>query len=350
MKKALYILLICLLLTACGRVDEEVPELLEAAGAQPDTAVAQRCDIITQSVYKAVFAPRYTALYFDHDAVIGEMSVSIGSPVNAGDTILSKDVSSINAQLAALDSEESALQRDGESAKQLYDIDMELYELYIKKASGDEKYSIETEKEIYALEYANAQSERSERLDAIASQRASLTAQLDGVSLISPVNGHISYLGARSGGLLGAYETACIVTDEDSIVLQSDFIAQSVLDSASSVYALCEGERVEITPEAVDEDEYARASLKGKASYSVFTFDGDRAIGATAVVVVEKELARNVIAVPVNAVYSDSGEYYIYTYNDGSRLRVNVTVGERNASLIEITSGLDEGSVVYVGD
>ena len=350
MKKTLFILLICLLLAACGKVDEEVPELLEAAGAQPDTSVATRCDIITQNVYKAVFAPRYISLYFDHDAVIGEMNVSIGSAVNAGDVILSKDISSIKAQLAALDSEESALLRDEESGEELYDIDMELYDLYIKKASEDEKYSIETEKEIYALEYANAQSERSERLSAIASQRTSLTSQLEGVSLTSPVNGHVSYLGARQGALLGAYETACTITDEDNIVLQSDFITQSALESASSVYALCAGARLEITPEAVDEEEYARASLKGKVSYSVFTFEGDYTIGTTAVVVVEKLLAQNVIAVPVNAVFTDNGEYYLYTYNDDSRTRVSVSVGEKNASLIEITSGLDEGSIVYVGD
>lgn len=350
MKKALLILLCCLLLSACGKVAEEAPELLEAAGAQPDTAVAAREDIVTQNVYKAVFAPRYTSLWYDHDAVIGEMNVSIGSVVKAGDTILSKDVSSVNAQLAALDSEESALLRDEESEKELYDIDMELYDLYIKKAPEDEKYSIETEKEIYALEFANAQSERSERLAAIASQRALLLSQLEGISLISPVNGRISYIGARSGGFLSAYETACIVTDEDSVVLQSDFISQSALENATSIYALCAGERVEITPEAIDEDEYARAALKGRATYSVFTFEGDHAIGATAVVVVERVLAENVIAVPVNAVLSENGEYYVYAYADGNRTRVSVTVGEKNASLIEITSGLSEGSVVYVGD
>ena len=58
----------------------------------------------------------------------------------------------------------------------------------------------------------------------------------------------------------------------------------------------------------------------------------------------------NVLKVPVNSVFEEDDQYYVYILDGESRVRRDVSIGAMSASEVEIVSGLEEGEVVYVGD
>lgn len=356
MKKAVWMILLlatALLLGGCGSQQVEAPELLTPVGAKMDTAVATVGDLEEIAVYAGAVAPRYYSLYFTHDAVIGPVPVIGGQQVRTGDVVIAMDLSSVNGKLAALDAETEALRREAERLAELKEIDLELYDLYLQKAADeDERYALETEKQLYQLEYDNGEATRADRLTAIAEEKAALEKQLEGTTLNAPGNGRVVALNCHAGQAVGAYDTVCVVTDDDDLTVQSDFVSASVLSQAVELYAMIGGERYPLTAEAVDEAEYARTVLKGGKYLSVFTVEDPSklALGQSAAVCAVTMRVENVLKVPVNAVFEDSGETCVYLVENGSRVRHSVTTGASSDSEIEITEGLTEGDVVYVGE
>lgn len=356
MKKTIFcavLAAVMLTLTGCGTETREAPELLTPVGASLDRTVAQVGDLEDISVYTASVAPRYTQLYFTRDTVIGEINVSLGGEVKAGDVIISMDVSQVQREISALDSEAAQLSEEAEFARQLYEIDVELYQLSMEKAATeDKKYDIETEMLLYQLEYENAAATRDERLQAIAESRAELESQLEGSAIIAPSDGRVAYLGCTSGQMVGAYDTVCVVTDENSLTIQSDFVSQGEIADAVEIYALVGGTKYALEAEPVDEADYARSVLRGGEYLSVFTAADaqELCVGQSAVVCVVNMRKTGVLKVPVNSVFEEDGESYVYIVDGESRVRRDVTVGVSSASEAEILSGLEEGEIVYVGD
>ncbi len=57
----------------------------------------------------------------------------------------------------------------------------------------------------------------------------------------------------------------------------------------------------------------------------------------------------NVLKVPRDALHVDAGQDYVYVKQGNSLRRVRVTIGVRNLSEVEITSGLKPADVVALG-
>ena len=71
-------------------------------------------------------------------------------------------------------------------------------------------------------------------------------------------------------------------------------------------------------------------------------------VGDYAAVCVQSKLEENVLLIPRNALYIESGSRYVYVMENGGRSYRNVTVGHIAPHLVEIEEGLQEGDVVYV--
>lgn len=352
-RKVFCVLLLCALLCGCGEEKQEAPELLTPVGASMDTVAVGKGPLTDIRVYSAAVAPRYYALCFESDTVIGELPVRLGQEVHAGDPVLKVDVSALSAESAALDAEEAELLSESEYAGKLRDIDMELYELDRDAAQDeDTRYEIETDMQLYDLEYENAEAFRQERLQAIAARRTEIEDLLENTALLSPCDGRVTYLGFGAGQTAGAYDTVCVVTDDSDLTIQSDFVPASVQADAVELYALIGSERYELTAEEIDEAEYARTVLKGGTYLSVFTAEDPAGLtlGDGAAVCAVVLTTEDVLKAPVNAVYEDSGVNYVYLAEGESRVRREVTTGRVSPVEVEITSGLTEGDVIYVGE
>lgn len=344
---------VMLLMAGCAKETQEAPELLIPVGASMDGVPAATGDIEEISVYAAAVAPKYNVMYFTEDTKIGAINAPLGAEVKAGDVIVSMDVSSVQRQISALDSEATALNSEADFAKRMYDIEIELYQLNMEKTSDEaEKYDIETQMLLYQLEYDNAVATRTDRLNAIAEERAALEPQLEGRSIIAPCDGRVVSMSYSAGQTAGAYDTVCVVTDDTVPMIQSDFVAAGVLADAVDIYAIANGNRYQLTAQEVDESDYAIAMLRSGKYLSMFAPDTAEGltIGESAVVCVVNMHKENVLKVPVNSVFEEDDQYYVYILDGETRIRRDVSIGDRSSTEIEIVSGLEEGEVVYVGD
>ena len=351
---AMVLVAVMLLITGCTTETQEAPELLVPVGASLGRTQVTVGDMEDVTAYTAAVAPRYTSLYFTQDTIVGQIAKPLGSEVKQGDVIISMDVSSIQRQIDALDAEAASITGTAEYEKQLHDIDMELYQLNMDKAATEEeKYNIETDMLLYDLEYQNAVATRQERLDAIAIERAELESQLEGSSIVAPSDGHVVYIGCSVGQTAGAYDVVCVVTDINSPVVQSGFVSAATISDAVEIYALIGNNKVPLTAEAIDEDDYAVSVLRGGEYLSTFTVEDPSAlnVGDRAIVCVVNMRKTGVFKIPLNSLFSEDDMYYVYMIDeDETRIRRDVEVGAITSTEAEIVSGLEEGDVIYVGD
>ncbi|MCI6290121.1 MAG: hypothetical protein MR620_02315, partial [Clostridiales bacterium] len=226
-KRGLMFLLMLMILglAGCGQQAREIPELLSPVGATMDTAAVYRGNLENVRVLEAVVAPRSQAVCFTSDVLLGEMLVSPGDEVEAGDILAQPDASETQGAIAALDREAASLAETAEYEAQMREIDMELYQLNLDAApNADARYEIETEMLLYDQEYQNNVSARESRLEAIAAEKAELEKALAGGELMAPCRGRVATVCAQRGQRLAAYETVCVITDEDDLVLQSAYL------------------------------------------------------------------------------------------------------------------------------
>jgi len=326
---------------------------LTPVGATMDTAVCELGDMEDAEVYEGAVAPRSEELYFTSDSRIGAIPVQIGDKVNAGDNLVQIDVSAIRSALSALDAEEAEIGETAAYEKKLYDIDMEIASLELSQLTGEaERYDKQTDIDLLELEYENAGAAREERLAAIDAERTAYEKQLEDIWLTAPAGGRVVAIACSVGQTVGAYDAVCVVTDDAQLVLQSEYVSASALEDAVEYYALVAGARYEIAAEPLDEDEYARAALKGIEYLTTYEIEGGTGLsaGETAAVILVTERKENVLKIPVNALFEDDGEYYVYVVEDESKARRDVQVGLMTSTEAEILFGLGEGEVVYVGD
>lgn len=130
--------------------------------------------------------------------------------------------------------------------------------------------------------------------------------------------------------------------------LQTEFIDQSILQKAASIYALADGVRYEVTPEIIDKTEYQRLLAKNGAVYSTFyPKEGESlSLGQYAVIVVVREEKEDVLCVPSDAVSKEGASYYVNLYEDGTTTRTEVKIGMRDGMYTEILTGISAGDKV----
>ena len=155
------------------------------------------------------------------------------------------------------------------------------------------------------------------------------------------------------GGSAQASSTALVLARTDELVLQGEYLSQSLVESADGVWALVGDGRAELEYLPMDEQEYVSLLLSGEEMTSRFAFadgvpEGVRA-GDYAAVVVKTDQRQDVLWLPPGALCRDAaGEYVYIPGENGGKVRQDVKTGARTTTAVEITQGLSGGDVVYV--
>ena len=120
----------CLMLTGCAKGSSGTGpvELLDAANAKLDSAVAQKMDLSRTRVYNASVVPAFEELSFDVDGYIYGIYVSSGTEVEEGD-VLATLVSKGYDELKSLKSEIENLETSNEERFKKIDAEIELAKL-----------------------------------------------------------------------------------------------------------------------------------------------------------------------------------------------------------------------------
>ena len=126
------------------------------------------------------------------------------------------------------------------------------------------------------------------------------------------------------------------------------------VNKASDLYAMVDGYRVDVEYVPMDRKEFLAMKASGDTMYSVFRVrDAHGAqvkAGMEVVLFLASDHAEDALILPANAVRRDSTGFYVYRVTPEGQQRQSVSRGIFTDALVQITSGLEEGEQVYVGN
>ena len=336
----------CLVLTSCGSTDSQkkTVALLDAANAKLDSAIAQRMDLSKTKVYNASVIPAYEEMSFDVDGYIYGIYVTSGTEVEEGD-VLASLVSKGYDELKSLKSEIKSLESSNEEVFKKIDAEIEL-----AKLAGEDT----AERELNAKH----QKEQAELKLQIKKERLA-TLEKDDIGfryILAPRDTTaIAALSARKGTFVRAGSNVVALESDGDVMITCDYISEKTASRLHDYYALVDGQRVELEyiPYTKKElKDLSTNSIDPVAKFRITSNPTGHAISAGdyVTVVTVSDFKADVIAIPANAIYSDSTGQFVYVVENDSRIRKNVVTGVSDSTYIEIISGIGEGETVYVKD
>jgi len=350
-------ILILLLSLPCA-AEDQIPELWEPVGVVMDTAQAYVGEISNITVLEAAVVPVLEELYFTVDGTVDEIGALVGQKVSAGDMLFTLDREALDEQITALNGQIGQIRTNGAYDDEIGALDLAILQVELKallNRSPLDEDAIALKRldiEELQLNLAYASKLRDMKLERLEAQLEELTGQMKNHVLSAPFDGTVVYSAQLADGdSVRAYSPMVYLADESRLVIETDYISETLLKSCHDLYALAGDRRYEIAPVPVDESEYASALLAGETvpmQFEILNPDEELRAGMYAAVCMERNYLDNALLIPSNALYMDGTGQYVYVIEDGGRVRRSVTTGASNDRLTQIKSGLEEGEVVYV--
>lgn len=357
-KKIIVLLALFLLLTACAKETEPVPELLEPVGVSLDTAVVTRGTIARRYYYTGTVTPDVQEAKSPAEGRILEVLVQCGDTVQQGDILARLDMESVEKQ-------SQALARRIEHEKEMGDLNLaqltyaleasrsRLNSLYAAGVdwAGRRMQALDVEEKELALK--QAEETLALTIEQLEEEQASLEETLEEQTLFAPCDGRIAYVSDRAaaGSRVEAYETLFAVAETENLYVITDHVTDGILRNAETVMAQIGEEAYALVEEPYPQEQLLAMILDPDTTVtSRFRIEGTADVreGDFASVIVEFLRKDDVLKIPVNALQSDENGSYVYKVVDGSRSRQAVSTGLITETEAEITDGLEEGDAVYV--
>lgn len=360
--------------------DEEIPELMEPANVGVNFEVASYRDVIVSKVYPCLCCPKTTEYEYTSDELFGRYGKLPGEEVVPGDVLIYGSIDELKEQEKELQKE--ILRKAKDYVYEYSDLQEDLFDA--KKATYEiaEPYmdmlSVEPEDEesewykgwangFVGLELSykgallnerrieQAMKEKEERYKLEAEYDAGrvdrLQAKEKESQVISNENGVVVIGGYYYPGDTVPKNTPVIaVGDPQSKTFHPDYISKGEVTKAKDIYAFVNGKRYEVTYEVMEKEEYQRLKKKNDKVYSTFYIsdpNNEIAFGDFGALVVVKDIAQNVLSVPIESVKFEGTRKYVYILDENGATSVrDVETGIKDEMYIEITSGLNEGDRV----
>ena len=338
---------------------EAVPELLEPVDVKMDVAKAQIGDIYRISVYKGEVIPYTEELHFLVDGSLESIFVTTGEMVQEGQVLAALSEERLKERIENLEDELDSLVRQGEFDDRLAEADIEIAreELAIMRELGDfGPTSRVKELEIQEMELELAQARELRNLE-LEKVRTSLEEQQKKVGkneIIAPFGGRIIYVReGRKGDAIQGYTPVFYIADESRLSLRTEYISESAVKNAYRVCAKIGDKEFDISYIPYDKSELLQMALTGEEMQANFCVDAEEGVlcaGQFGVVMLYQSCKKDVLTIPINALYRDGSGQYVYKQVNGTRTRCNVKTGMTTDTKAEIVEGLEEGDLVYVKD
>lgn len=364
------LLISCILLvavTGCGEAKKQqnVPELLEPVGNIADTAVVTKGDISNTKIYDAQVIPYTEELGFTIDGTVADVKVKLGDIVSKGDIIAVLDGAGDGNEYDSSVNELEQNMRSYEEENLVAEYDIKILETEKKqlkgrynKASGPEKdelkkqirikeadiniakQSLKGKKELQKIEIKELRRKKDAAAKKV--QEYYLYASMDGV---------VTYVDIEPGGEVTANTFVVAVSDMNTKQIKSEFVSKRDLKAADDYYVLYKDRHYGVVQHEYDPNEIDALIKEEKKAYAYYDLkekNVDFEVGDSLELYVISAECKNVLLIPVNALYNENGEYYVYVKSGESKVRQNVTIGTITTSMVRIVDGLEEGDVVYV--
>lgn len=354
-------MLILLLLTGlvgCGEDSAaDIPELLEPVGVQADLAEVRVDTVYKAEVYSGEVVPHVEEMQFSADGVFDGWQVAVGDLVEEGQVLAVLREDAVRRQMKSLEEEMAYLRKNGELSERKSNLDMEIARLELRRlqelGAPAQECSLK-ELEIQKIENALAQSKELLQLQLQELQRKwnKLNEGLKNNEIIAPFGGRVVYVGdLKSGDYVQAYTTVLCLADDSRQYVRTQYVPEYMAAEADKIIVKIADQEWEAELIPYESDELISSAVKGgelDARFALNAPDGAVKSGQSAVVIVMSSYRQNVLTIPVNALYQDSTGQYVYKFENGQRVRCEVTAGVVSDTKAEIKSGLRKGDMVYV--
>ena len=360
------ILFLMLLLTVSCKgstVSEVIPDLVEPVGVSIDTAEVTRGEMANYVSYKGSVEAGVTKLYFEVDGTVEDILVYQGQYVEEGDVLVTLDHESIQKNMASLQENIDNITQNGAYEDRISDLNIQLLEIEleeIRERSGADSKEYQLKQldiEEVKLNKKQQIEVRERELKALEEQLTELESRSEAQVLKAPCAGNVYYeKDFTKGSYVKAFRTVMSLIDpEDKTFVVDELIDARILDS-DTTYAWIGSQSwvMEYQPLSAEE-KYEYYKMGSTAPYFFkFKEDAGTALpgsGSFGVLIGEIAHYDDVLTIPVNALFSESGQYYVYVIeSNGGRTRRDVTVGPSNNLRTIIKEGLEEGEIVYVAE
>ena len=358
-KKIFAILMISLVfLSGCKAEEEVIPVLKAPVQGKMETAVVSRGDIFELTTYDAKVYPDLLVVYPEIDSTLEEITINLGQDVEIGDVLARLNNKQLSKQIEELEDTIEDTKANNNFNNMQQELDIQIMELNIMQkiaANASELEIAQMQAELEKLEINRRQRIKRQEFDLKKLQEKldEVKKELESTTIKAPASGKVVYVNTFDTGVWVSKDNPfIIITDESKLHIQSKYIDKNTYIFAGEVYALINGKRYEVEYIPLEAEEIAKMEDNGIELESRFDIKGDWdgiASGDYVCICLKNKVKENVLNIPKNALYSDAEGNFVYRMNDdGTFGRCNVETGIETDIQIEITSGLEEGDVIYV--
>lgn len=172
-------------------------------------------------------------------------------------------------------------------------------------------------------------------------------ATLDKYKVYSPISGVIETKSVTPYEMASTGTAAYTISNKNTMSVKFNA-------SADAAVALSLGDEVTLTKSAT---EYTAVitSIDTKADESTGLFpieaqiqdaDGSLLSGVSVKVTAATQKAENAMLIPIDVIYYDEGQPYVFTYSDGTARRTDIVTGMASSAEVVVESGLDMNSQI----
>lgn len=293
------------------------------------TATVTRGDLTpVVSAQGAFVAKREQLLFFTTTGRIKEVYAGAGAAVAVGDPLAALDTTVL---------EQTAVQRSAE---------LTIAELELAKFGSQAEAPVDDDAPVTNINLAIAR----ERVKLAQALYDIAQAQLAGAVLTAPFSGTLSSFNVKQGESVVAYETIGKIADTSEVYAQVMVPASdiSLVQLGASAQVQSGGQVLTARVTAVEENAILWQGERAHQVSLAFNAGQDVILDMNSAAVAEicAEKRENVLLLPVTAVDFFPGQSYVNIVEGANLSRVPVQVGGNDGAQVEITGGLEEGTIV----
>ena len=351
------------LCAGCGSQTSDDGEEQTAAGTAVEVAEVTKGAMSTEySVNGKVVADNEVQVFPMLAGQVLTLSVSEGDKVAKGQTLLNVDTSSVTSTMSSLRESYNATKTATEKAIENAQIGVEQAQLAVEnteallEAGAAAEQDLTKAKQGLAQAQAGVQQARAQQAASLAQIQASMdqiNKQASYGTVTAPCAGTVTAVNVVQGGMASSAQPAVVIAEDSRVKINA-----SVSEDVFAGLHTGDSAGVQISVLSDEVKSAKIVSLPAAANQQTNLYDvsvsvpsgTEPAIGAFATVIFYTDRRENTLSVPTDCVLTgNDNERYLFTVDESgtTAARVTVETGLVGKTNTEITSGLNEGDVVF---
>jgi len=321
--------------------DTKEIELLEPMNAKLETTYVTKMDISQVALHDGAVVPSVEEFAFDVNGYLYGVFVSPGEKVYEGD-VLAGLVGADYQTIQRLEEEIKDLKDSKEETFKGYDTELEIAKLNGGDTS-EKELEVRQKKDLFDFELG----QKEKRLEELKKD------DIGYVCIIAPYDATVAAVSsARENSYISKGTAVVALEDGGNPIITCDYISENAFSKVYTCYAQVRGQKLELEYIPYTKNQLKIIVNNGISPVSKFRIKNienkELYVGDYASVIEVKNYKENVLAVPQNAVYSDTTGSFVYEIKGEERVRKSITLGLSDNANVEVLEGLEEGACIYV--